>query len=364
MAPDAGVRIAPGGCIGILGDGQLGRMLVLAAARLGYRCHIFGPDRGSPAGQVAAQTVADYLDEAALERFAAAVDVVTTEFENVPAATLARLAAKVPVRPGAAALETAQDRRLEKSFFNFIGAATAPWWAIDDLADLEAGLAAIGRPAILKSSRFGYDGKGQERIAPGDDAAAVYRAIGRVPAILEGFVDFEREISVIVARGLDGGTACFDVVENRHRNHILHVTRAPAPIPTGLAAEARAIAERAAAELGLVGLLAVEMFVTRDGRLLVNEMAPRPHNSGHWTIDACVTSQFEQCVRAVCGQPLGDPSRFADAEMTNLIGDDARAWPVLMAEPGARLHLYGKAEIRPGRKMGHVTRVRPLAGPG
>ncbi|OIR10080.1 N5-carboxyaminoimidazole ribonucleotide synthase [mine drainage metagenome] len=351
-----------GGTIGIIGGGQLGRMTALAAARLGYRCHVYCPEGEGPASQVAAAlTTAAYEDEAALAAFAAAVDVVTFEFENIPAASVRVLERLVPVRPGWRVLDTAQDRVMEKRFFNGLGIATAPWRAVNSLAGLNQALAELGRPAVLKTTRFGYDGKGQSKIGADDDAAQAWRALNGAPAILEGFVDFEREVSVIVARGQDGATACFDVVENRHKNHILDVTLAPAALPAALAGEAQAIAAAAARALDLVGLLAVELFVSRDGRLLVNEMAPRPHNSGHWTMNACQTDQFEQLVRAVCGLPLGSPARFADAEMTNLIGDDILTVPALLAEPGAHLHLYGKAEARPGRKMGHVNRIRPLS---
>lgn len=337
----------------------MGRMTALAAARLGYICHIFCPDDHlCPAAQVsAAHTNAAYGDRQALAAFAAAVDVVTFEFENIPADSVRVLAERVPVRPNWRVLETAQDRQLEKSFFNGIGIETAPWRPVDDLASLKAAVTALGRPSVLKTTRFGYDGKGQVKIGPDTDLAEAWAAVNGAPCVLEGFIDFEREVSVIVARGLDGAMACFDTVENRHKNHILDVTIAPADIPADMDTRAKAIAEAAARSLDLVGLLAVEMFVTRDGRLLVNEMAPRPHNSGHWTQDACLTDQFEQFVRAVCGLPLGDPSRHSDATMTNLIGDDIDNVPSLLAEAGAKLHLYGKSEARPGRKMGHVNRL-------
>jgi len=354
-------RIVPaGGVIGIIGGGQLGRMTALAAARLGYKTHIYCPEDACPASQVAyATTAAAYEDKEALTAFARAVDVVTFEFENIPADSVRLLEGLVPVRPGWKVLETAQDRVVEKSFFNNLGIATAPWRAVNSLEDLEAAVAALGRPSVLKTSRFGYDGKGQVKITAATDLAAAWNSIGKVPAILEGFVDFACEVSVIVARGLDGKAVSFDLVENRHKNHILDVTIAPAGISAALAEQGRAIADKAAQALELVGLLAIELFVTRDGRLLVNEMAPRPHNSGHWTQDACLTDQFEQFTRAVCGLPLGDASRHSDATMTNLIGDDMDQVPALLAEPGARLHLYGKSEARPGRKMGHVNRISP-----
>ncbi|MCP4327724.1 MAG: 5-(carboxyamino)imidazole ribonucleotide synthase [Alphaproteobacteria bacterium] len=358
---DRGV-VAPGGTIGILGGGQLGRMTALAAARLGYRCHIYGPEADSPAMQVAATaTVAAYDDRAALARFAAAVDVVTYEFENVPAASVEFLQQAVPVRPGPAPLYLAQNRLREKEFLNRYGARTAPYRGVTGIADLDVALAEIGRPVVLKSTMFGYDGKGQVMIGDDTHAAAAWAEMGSDEGLLEGFVDFVMEASVIVARGLDGSVASYVPVENRHRDHILHTTVAPAKISPELAAEAEAVAARIAEALDLVGLLAVELFVARDGHLLVNEIAPRPHNSGHWTIDACATSQFEQFVRAVCGLPLGATQRHSDAEMINLLGNDVDDWHLYLAEAGAHLHLYGKREARPGRKMGHVTRVFPIA---
>jgi len=357
--PDTRI-IAPGGRLGIIGGGQLGRMTALAAARLGINCHIFSPEADAPAFAVsAASTCAAYEDEAALAKFAGQVEAVTFEFENIPAASVRILANKVPVRPGWTVLETAQERIAEKSFFNRLGIATAPWRAVNDLADLEGAAEELGRPSVLKTCRFGYDGKGQIKLDDKTDLKEAWAAMAGGPAILEGFVDFVMEASILVARGLDGKVACFDVVENRHKNHILDVTIAPAGLPPSLAKRAEEIAIAAAKSLNLVGLLAVELFVTSDGKLLVNEMAPRPHNSGHWTMNACFTDQFEQFVRAVSGLPLGNPRRFADAVMTNLIGDDVLRWPELLAEPGAFLHLYGKAESRPGRKMGHVTRLKP-----
>ncbi len=352
------MRLAPGACIGIVGGGQLGRMTALAAARLGYRCHVFTPEADSPAAQVTDRvTVAAYDDLGALERFARAVDVVTIEFENLPVEPLARLAGLVPVQPAPAVLAICQDRRREKEFLNRIGIATAPWRAVADAEDLAAAQAALAGPIILKTARFGYDGKGQIGLAPGDDPAAAWALFGGAPAVAEARIDFACEISVIVARGRDGSEAGYPPVENRHEHHVLAKTIAPAPIAAGLAEEARVLAARIARELEVVGLLAVEMFVTRDGRLLVNELAPRPHNSGHWTIDACAISQFELLVRALCGLPLCEPGRFADAVMDNLLGAAVAAWPDVFAEPGARLHLYGKREIRAGRKLGHVTRL-------
>ncbi|MSP88724.1 MAG: 5-(carboxyamino)imidazole ribonucleotide synthase [Alphaproteobacteria bacterium] len=355
--------LVPGSTIGMLGGGQLGRMSALAAANLGYRVHVFCPEQDGPAQQVCATaTVAAYEDEAALARFADAVDVVTYEFENVPDATARFLAARRPVRPGPEALRVAQDRIVEKDFINSCGVATAPYRCVDSPAELEAAVAALGRPAVLKSTRLGYDGKGQVKIAPDTDLDKAWRLMGSAHGILEGFVDFDCEISVIVARGIDGEIVPYPAVENRHANHILDTTIAPAAISRAQASEAEGIARALARALDLVGLLAIEMFVARSGAILVNELAPRPHNSGHWTMDACRTSQFEQFIRAVAGLPLGSIERHADAVMKNLIGDEVHSWPAILAEPGAKLHLYGKAEARRGRKMGHVNRLYPLGG--
>jgi 5-(carboxyamino)imidazole ribonucleotide synthase len=336
-------------------------MTAMAAARLGYRCHIFAPEAEAPAADVAAAwTRADYADEAALDRFAAAVDVVTLEFENVPVAALERLARRVPVRPGPAVLAVTQDRLAEKDALRAMGVPVTGYARIEGAADLERALRDLGPRAVLKTTRFGYDGKGQLLLDRDVDAANAVDRLGGPPLILEAFVDFALECSVVTARGVEGAQASFPPVENRHEHHILATTIAPAAFEPALAAEAVRMAERIAADLGLVGLLGVEMFLARDGRLLVNELAPRPHNSGHWTIDACAVSQFEQQVRAVCGLPLGDPAPFAGAVMENLLGDAAGRWPEILAEPGARLHLYGKRESKPGRKMGHVTRLTPL----
>ncbi len=360
------MRLAPGAVIGIVGGGQLGRMSALAAARLGYRCHILAPEPDSPAMQVTnAATVAAYDDRAALERFAAAVDVITIEFENLPVEPLAEIVAVRPFHPSPAILAICQDRVLEKRFLDDINVPTARHLPVASAGELARGLAELRGPAVLKTARFGYDGKGQLRLAPDADPARSWAELNAPAALLEGLVAFEREISVITARAADGAIASYVPVENRHREGILVRTIAPAPIPEALAGEAVALAERIARELALVGVLAVEMFVTPEGKLLVNELAPRPHNSGHWTIDACAVSQFEQLVRAICDLPLGDPTRFADAIMDNLLGDDVQRWPELLAEPGARLHLYGKHEVRPGRKLGHVTRLAlgPRTGP-
>ena len=352
--------IPPGSTIGILGGGQLGRMLALAAAALGYRVHVFVPERDSPTEQVAAAaTIADYGDRDALSRFAAAVDVVTFEFENVPAATAEHLASLRPLHPSPRVLAIAQDRLMEKRFLNGIGVPTAAFRPVDGLEQLEAALAELGRPAVLKTVRLGYDGKGQTVIRPDTGLQDALDALAGAPGVLEAFVDFRMEASVIVARAASGEVQGFVPVENRHVHHILDTTIAPAAISPALAAEAARIARHIAEGLDLVGLLAVEMFVTGDDRILVNELAPRPHNSGHWTMDACRTGQFEQHIRAVCGLPLGSPERHSDATMKNLIGDEVDGWLEALADPSAKLHLYGKAEARPGRKMGHVNRLRP-----
>jgi len=354
-------RIEPGSTIGIVGGGQLGRMTAQAASRLGYKTHVFTPEKDAPASQVAGRkTVADYEDGRALGHFADAVDVVTFEFENVPWRCLEILARHVVVRPNPKVLEICQDRLPEKDFVNACGVGTAPYAAVDDLKDLERALSRIGTPAVLKTRRFGYDGKGQAKIADPAGAAAAWRSIERNPAILEGFVKFRREISVIVARGVDGSMATYDPVENRHVDHILDTTVAPAPIPLRTARAATRAATRIAENIGLIGLIAVEMFEAPGGAILVNELAPRPHNSGHWTIEGAETSQFEQLVRAVTGLPLGPTTRRGNALMKNLVGSEIEAWPSLVAEPGFHVHLYGKAEARAGRKVGHVTRLYPF----
>lgn len=349
--------------IGILGGGQLGRMMALAGARLGLKSVVLCPDADSPAFDVAAQAfIADYDDEEALAAFAAEVDVVTYEFENVPAATAAFLAARVPVRPGARSLEVSQDRLGEKTFLTDLGIPTAPFMAVDTMADLEAALAAIGYPAVLKTRRMGYDGKGQAKIGAPADAANAFAAMKGQPAILEGWVPFAREISVLTARGSDGMSITFDVPENEHRDHILKYSRVPATLSDATATAAKAIGAQVASALDHVGVVAVELFVVLDGageRLVANEIAPRVHNSGHWTESACLVSQFEAHMRAVAGLPLADPVRHSDVEMENLIGAEAADPQRFLAEVGASLHLYGKTEIRAGRKMGHVNRIRP-----
>ncbi|MCX5572267.1 5-(carboxyamino)imidazole ribonucleotide synthase [Kaistia nematophila] len=358
--------LPPGSTIGILGGGQLGRMLATAAAELGFRCHIYCPDGESPAFDVAAaRTTAAYENQSALAAFAGSVDVVTYEFENVPAATAAFLGDQVDVLPGPRALAVSQDRLSEKELMQSLDIPVAPFARIDDLAGLEAALGQLGRPSILKTRRFGYDGKGQVAIRPGDDPAAAFEAIAGKPAVLEGFVTFAREVSALVVRGRNGETAVYDIAENVHRNHILATSTVPAQLSATTAGAAREIATRVADALDYVGLLAVEMFVVEDAgveRLLVNEIAPRVHNSGHWTQDGCIVSQFENHIRAIAGWPLGSTERHSNAVMTNLIGAEADEWATLAAEPGARLHLYGKAESRPGRKMGHVNRISPRVG--
>lgn len=354
--------IPPGATLGILGGGQLGRMTALAAARLGYSCHVFAPEEDSPAFAVARATRASYEDERALEAFAASVSVVTLEFENVPVTALELLSRYVPVRPNAAVLAVAQDRLAEKSFLAGHRFPVASHREVRDAGEARRALSEIGGRGVLKTARFGYDGRGQRIVESPEEAEEAFAALGAGPKVLEAFVDFEREISVVTARRANGERASYPPVENRHEDHILRTTLAPAPITPSLATEAVALAEAVAQTLGVIGLLAVEMFVTRDGRLVINELAPRPHNSGHWTLDACPVSQFEQLVRAVCDLPLGDPDPFAAAVMDNLLGEEVRDWPRLLAEPGARVHLYGKREIRPGRKMGHVTRLFPLEG--
>jgi 5-(carboxyamino)imidazole ribonucleotide synthase len=352
--------IAPGSTIGILGGGQLGRMLAIAAARFGYRCHIYAPEQDPPASEVAAHTTrADYTDADAMARFAAACAVVTYEFENIPFEPVAAIAQKVAVRPGVEALRITQDRLFEKTFCNERGVATAPFRAVASVEDLKTAIAELGLPLVLKTRRMGYDGKGQVKLERADQAEAAFTALKSDALIAEGFVAFQRELSVVLARNADGCIVSWGPVENIHRNHILWRTYAPARLSDALRSEAERIAATLAEGLDYVGVLAVELFDCGD-RLLVNEMAPRVHNSGHWTLDAAVTSQFEQHIRAICGLPLGSGERLCDAVMENLIGDEIAAWVDLLAEPKTKLHLYGKTEARPGRKMGHVNRLYPL----
>ena len=352
--------LAPGATIGILGGGQLGRMTALAAARLGYRCHIFADEGDSPAAQVCgAATVAEFSDREALERFAGAIDIATFEFENIPAAAVQRVAALKPVLPRPEILEIAQDRLREKDFLRTIGIQTTAYREISDPTVLLRAMRDLGYPAVLKTVRLGYDGKGQVTLTPEITVEEAWQRMGGEIGILESFVDFACEISVIVARGANGAWAAYPPVENQHVNHVLDTTIAPARIPAETAMRSEEIARHVAEKLDLVGVLAVEMFATQAGELLVNEIAPRPHNSGHWTIDACCTSQFEQLVRAICGLPLGSVEHHSDALMRNLLGSDVANWRDALNDPLAKLHLYGKTEIQPGRKMGHITRLVP-----
>ena len=357
------VKLKPGDTIGVLGGGQLGRMLAMAAARLGLRCQVFSPDPDSPAFDVVLNaSCAEYADVEALELFANDVDVITYEFENVPAASAMILAARRPVLPDRMILETTQDRLIEKDFVKRLGIGTADYVDVSSAAALRAAIEKIGLPAVLKTRRFGYDGKGQAIIRDGDDPDHVWQDLGTRSAILEAFIPFEREISVIAARSADGEVECFDVTENEHSDHILKISRAPAAISDTLAAQARMIAEKIATALNYVGVLAVEMFVVPHNgapRVLVNEIAPRVHNSGHWTLDGASISQFEQHIRAIAGWPLGKPVRHGPVTMTNLIGDDILGYEQWLTVPGATVHLYGKGPPRPGRKMGHVTEVTP-----
>jgi 5-(carboxyamino)imidazole ribonucleotide synthase len=359
------VKLKPGDTIGILGGGQLGRMLAMAAARLGLRCQVFSPDPESPAFDVVLNaTCAEYADVEALELFAGDVDVITYEFENVPAASAMILAARRPVLPNRKILETTQDRLAEKDFVRQLGIGTADYADVSSAAALRAAIAKIGLPAVIKTRRFGYDGKGQAIIRAGDDPDQIWEDLATRSAILEAFVPFEREISVIAARNAEGQVECFDVTENEHSDHILKTSRVPAMISDALAAQARDIAQRIANALDYIGVLAVEMFVVpgSDGaKILVNEIAPRVHNSGHWTLDGASISQFEQHIRAIAGWPLGKPVRHGPVSMTNLIGDEVDNYAQWLTVPGATVHLYGKGASRPGRKMGHVTQVEVRA---
>ncbi len=354
--------LEPGATIGILGGGQLARMLALAGARLGLKSHVFSPVPDDPAFDVcAAHTKADFLDEEALAAFAESVDVVTYEFENVPARTAEVLEAHRPVRPNPKVLALTQDRLVEKQFVRGLGIATADFADVTDVGSLKQAVARLGRPSILKTRRFGYDGKGQTQIREGVDLAQAFAGLGGAPCILEGFVPFSKEVSVVAARGLDGEFRAYDLCENVHEHHILAETTAPAAISDATARAAMDMARAIAEAADYVGVIAVEMFVVSDAsgeRLVVNEIAPRVHNSGHWTLDGAVTSQFEQHMRAVAGMPLGATTRHGrQVVMRNLIGAEADKWAGILAQDGASLHLYGKKESRPGRKMGHVTRV-------
>ncbi len=349
-------ELPQGSVIGILGGGQLGRMLSVAASRLGYRCHVYEPG-AAPAGDVAhSVTTAPYEDEAALRRFAEAVDVITYEFENVPTSALDLLESLRPIRPNRRALAVSQDRIKEKSFLNELGLQTAPWAAVNSEDDLRAAADRLGLPAILKTTRLGYDGKGQVKLDDETDIPAAWASMNDAPSVLEGFVAFEREVSVIAARGLDGSVACFDPGENIHRDGILRTTTVPARLSPAQRADAVLVAARILNALDYVGVMGVELFVTARG-LLVNEIAPRVHNSGHWTQQGCAVDQFEQHIRAVAGLPLGDGNRHADVVMENLIGDDVNRVPDLLKSRDTAVHLYGKGAPRPGRKMGHVNRI-------
>jgi 5-(carboxyamino)imidazole ribonucleotide synthase len=352
--------IGPGATIGVLGGGQLGRMFAMAARRLGYRVHTLAPEHDTPTGQISdVEVVASYDDLDRIAAFARGVDVVTFEFENVSAAAAAAAEAHAVVRPNGRALHIAQHRLREKSFLRERGLPVTPFHAVTSAADLDPGIAALGRRAVLKTASFGYDGKGQVAIGPDTDVNDAWRAIGTPEAILEAFIDLEREISVIGARGVNGDVALFAPFENVHRHHILDVTVSPAELSETLLREAQQVTRAVLESLEYVGILCVEFFVARDGRLMINELAPRPHNSGHLTIEACATSQFEQQLRAICGLPLGGTALVRPAAMANLLGDlwsDGEPdWAAALASPDVKLHLYGKSSARPGRKMGHIT---------
>ncbi|HYE77445.1 MAG TPA: 5-(carboxyamino)imidazole ribonucleotide synthase [bacterium] len=354
--------ILPGSTIGVLGSGQLGRMFAIAARQMGYRVHTLSPADDTPTGQVSDREVrAEYGDLAAVREFASRVDVVTFEFENVPAGTAAACAELVPVRPAGSVLHTTQNRLREKTFLQSIGIPTAPFMAVRSLPELEASVQPIGLPAVLKTAGWGYDGKGQRVLRTPADLPPAWESLQTDEAILEGFIDFTMEVSFIQSRGLDERSSTFGPIENIHSHHILDLSVVPArvPDPAAVLAQATPMCTRIAEALGLVGVLCIECFVTRDGQLLVNELAPRPHNSGHLTIDACVTSQFEQQLRAICGLPLGAMELLRPAAMANLLGDGWGAggpdWAAALQEPHVKLHLYGKSDPRPGRKMGHLT---------
>jgi 5-(carboxyamino)imidazole ribonucleotide synthase len=362
LADQPSLPVLPGGTIGILGGGQLGRMLALAAAKLGLKTHIYSDEADAPALDVATlRTVASFDDKAALTAFARSSDAVTFEFENVPSAAVAFLAQGKPTHPDARALAVTQDRLAEKTFLSGLGIGTAEFARADCIEEASAALSHIGVPAILKTRQLGYDGKGQAKIAVAGEIASAVQSLRKSPAILESLVDFAFECSVIAARAIDGSFAAYDPPENLHADHILRRSKVPARLTPEQSARAQAITRQIADALDYVGVLAVEFFLTKSSTLLVNEIAPRVHNSGHWTLEACVVSQFEQHIRAVAGWPLGDPLRHSDAVMNNLIGAEADDWQSLARGTGA-LHLYGKHDARPGRKMGHITRLSPLGG--
>ncbi len=355
--------LQPGATIGILGGGQLGRMLSVAASRLGLKCHIFEPGNEPPAGQVAARvTTADYADQKALKEFANSVDVITYEFENIPTEALDVLESICPVRPGRDALRISQDRLTEKRFLQDLGLHTAPYAAIDTLADLDAALTDIGIPAILKSRRFGYDGKGQIRIHSATEAAQAIIDMNGAPAILEGMIDFTHEVSVIGARSIDGQIACYDPGENVHVAGILHTTTLPANLTMSQRTDAVLIAAKILNALDYIGVMGIELFVTPD-KLIVNEFAPRVHNSGHWTQQGCTIDQFEQHIRAIAGWPLGDGSRHSNIKMLNLIGQDIAQVPKFATDSRTAIHLYGKKDVKTGRKMGHINQYLGPANP-
>jgi 5-(carboxyamino)imidazole ribonucleotide synthase len=359
--------ILPGSTIGVLGSGQLGRMFAIAARRMGYRVHTFSPETDTPTGQVAdVEVQASYEDLNAVREFTRHVDVVTFEFENIPVTTVGAVAERVSVRPSGAVLHTSQHRLREKTFLARGGFPVTPFRPVSSLADLQAGVLDLGLPAVLKTAGFGYDGKGQAKVTSFSEGEAALLALEGQEAILEAFVDFEREVSVVAARGLDGTFAHYGVVENAHCHHILDVSVAPAMVSPKIAEEAVTMTRAILEALDVVGVLCVEFFLARDGKLLVNELAPRPHNSGHLTVDACVTSQFEQQLRAVCGLPLGSTEQYRPAAMANLLGDlwkgNEPDWQVACAFPEVKLHLYGKLVPRPGRKMGHLTALAANAG--
>ncbi len=352
--------ILPGGTVGVLGSGQLGRMFAMAARRMGYRVHTFSPDADTPTGQVSdVEVIAPYDDLDAVRRFAKAVQVVTFEFENVPAATADAAAEYAPVRPAGAVLHTTQHRIREKTFLTNAGLPLTPFRIVNSREGLTRAVADLGCPAVLKTADFGYDGKGQARVATASEAESAWHSIGNVPAVLEAFIPFEREISVVAARGAGGEYADWGVIENHHINSILDISVAPARVSDTVARQARDLARTVLEKLDVVGVLCVEFFVKQHGRLLINELAPRPHNSGHLTFDANLTSQFEQQLRAVCGLPLGATDLLRPAAMANLLGDlwtgHEPDWRAACAYPGVKLHLYGKLCPRPGRKMGHLT---------
>jgi len=358
--------VHPGGTIGVLGSGQLGRMMALAARRMGYRVHTLSPGFDTPTGQVAdLEITADYEDLDAIRAFVGGVDVVTFEFENVSAEAAELAAELAPVRPSGSALHVTQQRAREKAFLADRGFPVPAFARVQSLDELAVALGTVGLPSIVKTAAFGYDGKGQHRITAIEQAEPVWGLIGHQEAIVERVVDFACEVSVVAARGLDGAMVDYGAIENQHANHILDLSISPARVPTTVAAEASALAQRVMEELGYVGVLCVEFFVTRENQLLVNEIAPRPHNSGHLTIEACATSQFEQQVRAVCGLPLGSTAQARPAAMVNLLGEvwaeGEPDWDAALAVPGAALHLYGKGDPRPGRKMGHITVVADTA---